>query len=360
MNYKPNFEELDKLVESGHLSKKISNCGKYKLFNYTDFCTFDKLWNEHTLNCRGTVYEIQTGKVVARAFPKFFNLSELQPEKQKQILNQTKFEVFTKEDGSMITLAFYDGEWKTHTRGSFNSDQALKAKEMLNKYDISSLRKHLTYILEIIYPENKIVVNYGNKEELIVLACFETETAIEVSLNTLTGRVPFPIAQSHSFKSIQEVIDHTQTLDANNEGFVIRLASGERVKLKSPEYLKIARIISRMSPLVIWESMVDGKVSTELMMSIPEEFRDVYEQFQKELEAKYLETDLLARNRADEVLTAINGYTPSVRDIKRDIGLYLKDNEHSMNQFVFPLITVSMVNFDKMIMKSIRPTGNIL
>jgi len=80
--YKPDFKQLDKLTEEGYLRKVISPCGKLCLYNYTDKTTYEKKWNKHTLNARGTVYEIETGKVIARAFPKFFN--------------------FEKESGSMI------------------------------------------------------------------------------------------------------------------------------------------------------------------------------------------------------------------------------------------------------------------
>ncbi len=357
--YKPDFIQLEALVVEGYLSKKVSECGGYFLYNYTDYCTFEKKWNKHTENSRGTVYEKGTGRVVARAFPKFYNFSELAVSKQRNILKQTNFEVFTKEDGSMITLAHYGDEWRTHTRGSFNSDQAIKAKEMLHRYNLDRLDKNVTYIFEVIYPENKIVVNYGDKEELILLAAFDTKTGKEKTDVIKYGlNITFPIAQSHKFKSIQEVIDYTQTLDANNEGFVVRLSTGERFKLKSPEYLKIARILSRMSPLVLWESMVEGKVSTELMMSIPEEFRDVYEQFRRDLEYNYR----MEMKQADEHYSNVMIATreSSREELNKSIGIYMSKNTNKFNPYVFPILNNKFDNLDKMIMKSIRPTGNIL
>ena len=91
MKYVPNFQELDILSEKGLLRKVISSCEKLVLYNYTDQCTFERNWNEHTINSRGTVYEVSTGKLVARAFPKFFNFSELSENKQKEILNSKYF-----------------------------------------------------------------------------------------------------------------------------------------------------------------------------------------------------------------------------------------------------------------------------
>jgi hypothetical protein len=37
------------------------------------------------------------------------------------------------------------------TRGSFTSDQAIKAKELLKKYNTDIMFRHLTYCFEIIY-----------------------------------------------------------------------------------------------------------------------------------------------------------------------------------------------------------------
>lgn len=361
--YKPDFIQLEALSTEGHLSKKISECGKYKLFNYTDRCTFEKKWNKHTENSRGTVYEIGTDRVVARAFPKFFNFSELAVSKQRNILKQTNFEVFTKEDGSMITLAYYGGEWRTHTRGSFNSDQAIKAKEMLSKYDISLLDQNISYLLEVIYPENKIVVNYGNKEELFLLAAFDTKTGEEYSLR-LFFNSPFLLAESHKFESIQEVIEYTQTLDANNEGFVVRLSTGERFKLKSPEYLKIARIISRMSPLVLWESMVDGKVSQELLQSIPEEFRTDYEGYTTSLEGAYSSVYRNVAIRYNQVMKTLGTQKDELPDnidsLRKPFALALQNDPNELNSAMWGVLLQKPAQLNKFIMDRIKPVGNVL
>ena len=250
MKYVPNFTELDKLVESGHLLKK--EFGNLVLYNYSDLSTYDKLWNEHTINSRGTIYNKVTGEVVAKGLPKFFNIGELPKEKQDSIMRLRKFEVFTKEDGSMGLVAFYNNKWNVTTRGSFNSEQAIKATEMLSKYNLNQLNKNFSYVVEIIYPENRIIVNYGPKEELVLLACIETKTGREADLEALKGHVPFPIVESHNFNRIDQVIEAVEKMDSNNEGFVVKLRTGERFKVKSAEYLRIAKIMANTIPLVLW------------------------------------------------------------------------------------------------------------
>jgi RNA ligase len=286
------------------------------------------------------------------------NFSELDKETQQSALRARKFDVFTKEDGSCGICAYYNGKWNVTTRGSFESDQAIKATQMLSNYNLSRLNKAFTYIVEIIYPDNRIIVDYGSKEELVLLACIETKTGREADLEALRGHVPFPIVESHSFKNIDAVIEAVSKMDANSEGYVVKLRNGLRFKVKSPEYLKLARLMSRMSPLTLWENMKDGKVSTELMQSIPEEFRADYEAIQTQLESQYADVQIEVNKLVYDVLGATSGsiFQPDMKAI----GLYLKDNPGELNHFVFPVLHKKFENVDKLIMREIRPTGNIL
>jgi len=129
------LEQFEFLLEEGLVSK--SETEDLVLYNYTDKCTFAKHWNQLTMSARGTIYEKATGQVVARAFDKFFNLGE-QPVSEPGNLPDGQFYVSEKMDGSMGTLYFWKGEWKVATRGSFYSEQAVRATEMLKRYDMSS------------------------------------------------------------------------------------------------------------------------------------------------------------------------------------------------------------------------------
>ena len=88
------------------------------------------------------------------------------------------FEAFEKLDGSMGVLYIMpDGEKAIASRGSFVSDQAKFATEYLNeKYSEVRFLPQYTYLFEIIYPENRIVLDYGNKKEIVLLAIRENHT----------------------------------------------------------------------------------------------------------------------------------------------------------------------------------------
>ena len=123
------------------------------IWNYSDKVQYEGLWNETLLQCRGLVTDDE-GNVVALPFKKFFNLEE------NKHTPTSKFDVYDKMDGSLGILFNYKGEWVFATRGSFTSDQSVKGLELLSKYDYQKLHNGYTYLFEIIYGQNRIVVKY--------------------------------------------------------------------------------------------------------------------------------------------------------------------------------------------------------
>ncbi len=354
--YTPNFIEMDKLVEQGYLKKVIFPCRKLVLFDYTDKCTYERKWTNHTLNNRGNVYEISTGKIVARSFPKFFNWSEHNKEDQKRFLSCNSFTTSTKKDGSLGVVYFYNGEWRVNTRGSFTSEQAIKGKSLLRRVSVDRLDKDQTYLVEILYPENRIVVDYNGYEGLCLLASFNTQTGKEVFYIKPSKDLTLLFhceAEVECFNSIQEVISKLDTLPYNEEGYVVRFSNGERVKFKGKEYIEMHRIITNTSPLSLWENMSKGRVDRKLLESIPEEFLDKYINIAKTLEDKYLEI-------LNEATDTTNSIAKICNDNRKEIGLYLSKNNIEYSQLVFPIFLEKFEHIEKIIMQKIRPTGNII
>jgi RNA ligase len=144
MKYSLNI--LNHYIEKGLVVKQDHPTLPLSIYNYSRTCQYDKLWDEVTLDCRGLVLDSE-GNVVAKPFPKFFNMEELF---DSEIPNES-FEVYEKMDGSLGIAFYYKGDWIVATRGSFVSEQAVKAIEMLKKYPIEHLDKNNTYLFEIIY-----------------------------------------------------------------------------------------------------------------------------------------------------------------------------------------------------------------
>lgn len=237
------------------------------IYNYTAKAQYEREWNAITLMCRGLILDADYN-IVARPFTKFFNLGE----HENQVVPNESFEVFEKLDGSMGVLYFADNQAFIATRGSFISEQSVKANEILQSKYAKILRGPLdttkTYLFEIIYPENRIVVDYGATEDLILTAIIDTQTGENLPLMD----IGFPIVkQYHGVKDIHVL---KQLEETNREGFVIKFKSGVRYKVKFEEYLRIHRIVTQVSNISLWEYLSADMPFDEILDRVPDEFYD--------------------------------------------------------------------------------------
>ena len=200
------------------------------IYNYSPKVQYEKLWNEVTLKTRGLILDAQMN-FVARPFGKFFNLEEHQPNE----IPQLPFDVFEKMDGSLGILYWLNDKPFIATRGSFTSDQSQHATEVLYtryQHTFDKLDKTATYLFEIIYPQNRIVVDYGAMDDLVLLTVIDNETGTE-----RIEDIGFQIVKK--FDGINDLLELKALEENNKEGFVIRFKNGFRVKMKFAEYVKL-------------------------------------------------------------------------------------------------------------------------
>lgn len=350
---KSELEQFENLFSEGYLRKSVK--GSLTLFGYTDKCTFDRFWTPFTRQARGLIIESETGKVVALPLPKFFNLGEME-ETFLSNLPKEQPAVFEKVDGSLGIIFRHDGEWQVSTRGSFYSDQAVKAKELLSKYDLKNVRENFTLLVEIIYPSNKIIVNYGNQEKLVLLAINDRDTGLEIetpTAETIAWSMNMEYAQSYPY-SIPQMLELQKTMPKDQEGFVLKYSNGLRVKIKGSEYLRIAKLMSSLSPISCWEVMKNGKVDTFYLQQLPEEFKKDFEPIVVALETQY--SKVVNEIMEDLNKLPTNGSSPEDRKI---VGLFLAKSENVKHKSaMFPAILGKKDQVDKYVMRTIRPNGN--
>lgn len=205
---------------------------------------------------------------MATPFPKFFNAFE-----RGEIIPDQPFETFEKVDGSLIIIFWHAGEWKTATKGAFGSPQAQWAAARLKSCDLSALRRGTTYLAEAVYAENRIVVRY-TEDELVLLAAYD-ESGAELSFAALcetADSLGWRMVKRHRYDSVSQLLVEAQDLPRDEEGFVVRFDDGLRLKIKGAEYRRIHALISRITPLAMWEIMQAGDDVAKVRKDIPEEF----------------------------------------------------------------------------------------
>ena len=272
------LEKLNKYYEDGLLYKQVHPSLPLTIWNYTEKVQYENLWDEVTLMCRGLVTD-DTGDIVATPFQKFFNIEEGKFEPTE------KFEVYEKMDGSLGIVFWYRGQWVVATRGSFTSDQANKAREILKKYNTDIMFRHLTFCFEIIYPENRIVLDYGNDEKLVLLGTFDKNgKEMDVEIWSQWG---FDVVKKYD--GIKDFKELKSMVKDNQEGFVVRFSNGDRIKVKGVEYLRLHKIMTNVTTTGIWEYLKNGEDVMELLKDVPDEFYKKIENYIKDLRYYYFQ-----------------------------------------------------------------------
>lgn len=258
-----NLAEVKRLVKEGYISERKHPEADLYIYNYTPKTQYEKYWTPETKACRGLILDA-LGNVVARPFPKFFNLQE-----HEGTLPEGPFTILEKLDGSLGILYWLRGKPYLASRGSFTSEQALKGTEILQLYDCSGLNKKYTYLFEIIYPENRIVVDYGDRETIVLLAVINTETGEE--LPTYDFPHFFDLPKIYDVRTDIKIL-HEINQEKNKEGFVLVWDNGFRLKFKFDEYVRLHRIITQTTARTIWEHLKEERPLKELLENVPDEF----------------------------------------------------------------------------------------
>jgi RNA ligase len=279
--------ELPAMIEGGYITRRKHPELPLYIYNYTAKAQYENVWNETTLTCRGLICD-EAGHIYARPFRKFFNLEQVEQ------LPDEPFEVTEKLDGSLGIMYWYEGQPFIATRGSFDSDQAREANKMLCNYNIAGLDPEYTYLFEIIYPENRIVVDYGNRRELVMLAAIHTGSGYETPLWILSQHRDWPHVVSYEPMSMDELRNYTVS---NKEGFVLRFMNGLRVKVKLTEYVRLHKLLTGITERTIWRDyLMPGNDIAPLLDRVPDEFNTWLQTTVSNLRNQYARVELQAHS----------------------------------------------------------------
>jgi len=261
------------LVSQKHPTKDLI------IWNYSQSTQYEQKWDKHTLMCRGLVTDFE-GNVISKGFSKFFNYSEGRTNIPAEVHSITASE---KLDGSYIGVFHYDGEWIVNSKGSFDSPQSNWAKEILDNKDVYKyLIKDLTYCFELIHPENRIVVDYGGKKDLVLLAAFNMGK--EVGISRYSGIFDIAEYAIYDYFSPEDI---TKLDVGNQEGFVIKFGNGERCKIKFEEYIRLHSIVTNATSYDIWKTLKLGEGFEEILELVPDEFYDWVKQTKMNIEKDF-------------------------------------------------------------------------
>ncbi|MBY0456175.1 MAG: hypothetical protein K2V38_02435, partial [Gemmataceae bacterium] len=236
----------------------------------------------HQLFAKGIVYARDPFRLVSLPLVKIYNLGEKDVSTADLAglaagSGNPRLHFLHKLDGTLLQRFQHAGRVYFTTRGMIEGGpcygaQDEDAPERLRNFDFLGTARRLaqakypalveprpafenvTLVFEFIHPETRVITNYGAREDLVLLACFD-----RADFRYRTYAEVKELARAHALAVVDEFTPTGDTLGAqiesllgsvagtDHEGTVITIEHGHRVvyrvKVKSPDYLRVLKLV---------------------------------------------------------------------------------------------------------------------
>lgn len=256
---------LQALRNSEFISER--SFGHISSFNFTRKAFQSGIWNDITTKARGLFLDNRTGRVVARAYNKFFNVGERPETSLKSLKENLRFPVraYKKENGflGIMSLDPVSGDVLYCTKsmvsgGAFNEIFEGVCKEVFlrDRIDFELLTKtmaayNVSLVFEVVDPVNDPhIIEYEKPQLYLLDAVFNTDDFRAFSyedLRAIAAEAGIPCKQLiHTYTSWDELetdLERIKSVDYQCrgeyiEGFVLQDAVGFMFKIKTGFYKK--------------------------------------------------------------------------------------------------------------------------
>lgn len=248
-----NHSILQKYVKNTFICHEKHPFADLHIYGY--YATEEKqhIWDENSIYCRGIILDGE-GNVVEMPFMKFWTfkqyLSEnllLLNEGQMIRVPSNNFRITEKVDGTMVTLYWVGDTPYLATQRSFSNVKAIEATKILHKkysHLFSRFDRSKTYVFEAIYPETKVLIDYGDMRDLILIGVIDKATGKPIKVPEDLG---FRTCKDYTqeYGHIEDLNELAALNLQNKEGFVLYYEDGSMVKLKFPWYSHAHSILDK-------------------------------------------------------------------------------------------------------------------
>jgi RNA ligase len=267
--------------KSRYLDTRLVNVSHHhefplSIYTYGRKAVHENVWDNVTSRCRGIIVNRETGEVVARPFEKFHNWG-FDPTNSADVEIKQPPVVWEKMDGFMCTAYSWGGKNYIASKGSFHSIHAKWATAEYNRKIVEGgyspeggpIIQGWTFVFEGLHKDLRIVVDYGDKNELVLLACINNETGEEKDapwLRIMAGYLKMRTPRQERM-TMEQAHEQTMKEYSDEEGYVLTwYRPGQRphrMKLKFIEYLRLHRMVTGVSPKRIWEALATNGVGLD-------------------------------------------------------------------------------------------------
>lgn len=334
-------------IHNGVINRQYNSDKSLAIYKYSKGVGAIHQWDETNILTRGLIVDTQTEEVVARGLNKFFSIKQYGYFNIDVDPNENAI-VMPKEDGSLGIAYYHNGQWSVSSLLSFQSDQAVHATELFRKKfgNVAPLDNGVTMLFEIIYPDNRIVTNYGDEDKLVLVGGAD-KYGRWVNPDTIDFDGDRVETQTMTVQDVLDIPDPNNT----QEGHVFYTDSGLLVKHKFDSYLELHKAKFSITPMFIWETLRNGTYSN-VLSETPDEFQTDIVAIEKKL--------MSSKNALVDQADALISSMPDGLDRKHK-ALWIK--EHAKNPTIRSMAIQSAVagqSYENTAWNAVRPTGNKL
>ena len=222
-------------------------------------------------------------------------------------------EATVKYDGSLGIAFLWESEITVTTRRRMDSEQALWAKQRIKDHcNLTKFQAGYTYLFEIIYQHNTVVVAYPF-EGLVLLAITDEQgyelpyeellhCARTIGFFMVTSRITAPYSEILWYcggidLSMQEsttpnrhpLISGALPVNKRQEGWVVKFKGGRRQKIVYSWWTEVQRIAHLVHPQIVWLLVKHDKFK-EILGNAPSHFRVETHRMIQALGRKFMKT----------------------------------------------------------------------
>lgn len=266
--------EYQRCLDEGLLTLRSYPHLGLSIVGYSPLCQMLHKWGGVTTAARGIIFDTATTEILARPVKKMLNY---QVEKNITLAWSEPVVTMDKVDGSLAIGYPRDGQLRLATRSVLESELVDLTHDLLQKVPggQSWIPAGITPFFEVIHPETRVIVDYGQQESLVLLGGIVIETGEHVFVDDprLSGwhgeRVEiFPEA------TFAEAV--AKPPRPGQEGLVVvSRTTGNLVKIKQADYLQLHKKLTALTSTDVHSAWVNDTI-TDLIHDVPDEmYQDI-------------------------------------------------------------------------------------
>lgn len=255
IDYHANWKDLLSKDPYNLIIKNDPDYPELYLFKYNQYLS--DMSNIICQEARGIIINVEENPstIVCHSFDKFFNYCEENASDVWSRFDWLDYSFQEKRDGSLLRMWYYNNRWHVSTSGTIDAFKASidipsnpyksfgdMFQSIFDSYeeDTSTMIKNFTYSFEMTSPDNKIVVDYQDNE-LTLIGVRNTQTNTELDPEEANPFENIETPKRWKYGSINEALEEINSIP-NFEGLVLCDRKFNRVKIKTDEYLALAKL----------------------------------------------------------------------------------------------------------------------